>query len=302
MTNAVPAPVTVAIISLDSSHAVEFVRRMQAADCPEENRVPGLRAKTFLRFPSAYQREDGQDKRQAQLEAWGVVKAPDLAAAVAGVDGIMMIINDPAPHREWFERIADFGKPVFIDKPLASSIADAVAIATMAKQRGLRVSSASSLRSDAPLRHACAEIPHPTSVSVYGHVGVAPAGSSLVWYGVHSVEMLERAMGRGAVAVSARRDAEGVVAVVDYADRRRGVVELSASGYLYGGTLRDSSKAVSFAVDSNSCYSAQLREVERFFRGGEGPATLDSALEVTAILDAIERSYQTGGATQAVYQ
>jgi len=295
-------PVNLAIISLDSSHSVEFVRRMQAPDCAVEQRVPGLRAVSFLRFPSAFQAEAGQDKRQAQLEAWGVVKADDLAAAVAKADGIMLCLNDPAPHREWFERCAAFGKPIFIDKPLAASIADGVTIAKLAKERGLRVSSASSLRSDAGLQRACAEIPKPVSTTVCGCLGTAPSGSSLVWYGVHVVEMLVKAMGAGAVAVSARRDAAGVVAVVDYADRRRGVVELGTSMGFYSGTLRLNDKAVSFVADGASMYSAQLREIERFFRGGDGPATLENALEVTSILDAIERSYQTGGTTQAIYQ
>lgn len=290
------------MISLDSSHSVEFVRRMQAPDCAKEQLVPGLRAVSMFRFPSAFQAEEGQNKRQAQLEAWGVVKSADLESAVKNVDAIIMSINDPAPHREWFERLAGFGKPIFIDKPVASSIADAVAMVALARERGLRICSASSLRSDVQLIRACAAVPSPMQAMMYGPLGVAPAGSSLVWYGVHAVEMLERAMGRGAVAVSTRRDASGAVVIVDYADRRRGIVELTTGNYAYGGTLRDGKSATSFVSDTGACYTAQLREVERFFRGGDGPAGIDDALEVMAILDATERSFQTGGSTQPVYR
>ena len=39
--------IKVAIIGLDTSHSVEFPRRMQAPDCPEKNKVEGLKAVLF---------------------------------------------------------------------------------------------------------------------------------------------------------------------------------------------------------------------------------------------------------------
>lgn len=296
-----PDPIRVAILGLDTSHAVEYPRRMQAPDCPEAQRVPGLRATACLRFPSPFQSEQGQDQRQAQLAAWGVRAAAGLDDLLRDADAVMVEINDPAQHLSWFQRIAAAGKPVFIDKPLADGIAAGAEIARLARQHGTRTSSASPLRSDAPLAAACAALPRPTQAHVYGPLGRAPAGSSVVWYGVHAVEMLQRAMGSGAVAVTARRDAGGAVAIVDYADRRRGTVELTEGAWIYGGTLRDAKTAQAFAVDSSGYYTAQLREVERFFRGGEPPATLDDALEVLAILDAADRSLASAR-TEPVYR
>ncbi len=286
-------PIRIAIIGLDTSHAIEFPRRMQAPDCPDALRVPGLRAVSCLRFPSPFQAEPGQDTREAQLVSWGVRVATDLADAVRDADGIMLEINDPALHLAWFEKVAPLGKPVFIDKPLADTARAGAEIVRLARQHNLRAASCSALRSDAALNRACATLPHPTQVAVYGPLGRAPAGSSVVWYGVHAVEMLQRAMGSGAVAVTARRDASGVTAIVDYADRRRGVVELTEGAWVYGGVLRDSQNAAPFSVEAGAFYTAALREVERFFRGGEPSATLDDAMEVLAILDATERSAQS---------
>jgi predicted dehydrogenase len=267
---------------------------MQAPDCPEGSRVPGLRAVSCLRFPSAFHDEPGQDQRQAQLVAWGVRVASDVADALREADAVMIEINDPALHLPWFTQAVSGGKPIFIDKPLADTARAGFAMIGLAQQHGVRWSSSSPLRSDAALVAACAAMPHPTQTAVYGPLGKAPAGSSVVWYGVHAVEMLERAMGLGAVAATARRDGSGVTVVVDYVDGRRGLVELTDTAWIYGGILRDAKTAIPFSVDSSGIYTAQLREVERFFRGGEPPASPAEALEVMSILDAAERSLQSG--------
>jgi predicted dehydrogenase len=294
-------PLPVAIIGLDTSHSVEYPRRMQAPDCPAELRVPGLRAVSCLRFPSAFQPEAGQDARQAQLVAWGVRVASDLADAVRGAEAIMLEINDPTLHLHWFEQVAQLGLPVFIDKPLADTVAAGAALLRLARKHGTRMATCSSLRSDAALQLACAQVPKPDQAWIYGPLGKAPAGSSVVWYGVHTFEMIQRAMGLGAVAVTARRDACGVVAVVDYGDRRRAVAELTSDVWNYGGTLRVAKGATPFAVDSTMNYTAHLREVESFLRGGAPPATLDEALEVMAMLDAADRS-AVSGRTEPVYR
>ena len=141
-------PKTVAMIGLDSSHTIEYTRRMQDPGYPAANRVSRIRTATCLRFPSPFQSEPDQDKRQAILEGWGVRVTRDFDEAVAGCDAIFMPINDPAAHLPWFERCAALGKPVFLDKPMADSIASGRRIAALAAEHGVPFFSTSSLRYD----------------------------------------------------------------------------------------------------------------------------------------------------------
>ena len=60
--------IRVGIIGLDTSHAIEFPRRMQAPGPLRPSRVAGLRAVTCLRFATPFQNEEQLDGRQAQLE------------------------------------------------------------------------------------------------------------------------------------------------------------------------------------------------------------------------------------------
>lgn len=284
----------VALIGLDTSHTIEFTRRMQAPDCPEGQKVGGMVATRCLRFQTPFQSEEGLDQRQAQLEAWGVKVTADFDEAVIACDAIMLEINDPAYHLEYFKKCADLGKPMFLDKPVADTIQTGRAICDIIKAKNLRVFSASSLRFVPQFLEAFETVPQPTLASVYGALGKAPAGSSVVWYGVHAFEMLERALGRGAVSVFAKRDKAGVVALVEYDDARRGVVEMVEGSWIYGGCLRDQKTAAPYVVNMGRAYSDELELVADFFRGGKTPVDFEDSLEVMALLDAAERSVQSG--------
>jgi predicted dehydrogenase len=288
-----PTGIKVAIIGLDTSHSVEFPKLMQSPDCPTDLKMEGLRANTCLRFETPFQDESGLNQRQKQLEDWGVLVTEDFDETVRDCDAIMLEINDQAYHLEYFSRCAELGKPIFMDKPLADSSAHGREIAEIAARTGVRWWSSSSLRFVQALVDACTQVPTPKLVSVYGPLGKAPAGSSIIWYGCHAFEMLQRAIGRGAVAVTSHRDKAGVVCVVEYDDDRRGVVELTEGSYHYGGCLRGETVSP-YVADVSKAYAEQLREIAKFFQGGEPPLTTADMLEVMDMLDAADRSEQSG--------
>lgn len=288
--------IRIGMIGLDTSHSIAFTKCLQAPDCPPEQHVDGARVITCMRFETPFQDKEGLDKRQEQLEGWGVKVTESLDEVVADCDALMLEINDPAYHVEYFTKCAGLGKPIFLDKPMADTAANAKLIAKMAKDKGAKVFSSSSLRFVPALLAAIEAVETPMYTSTYGPLGKAPAGSSIVWYGVHAFEMLQRAMGRGAKSVLAHRDGAGVVSIIEYDNARRGVVELTEGAYAYGGSVRAPKKAVNFSADNALLYTGQLKEVVKFFQGAEPVVTLEDAVEVTSMLDAAERSVKSGAA------
>lgn len=286
-------PFALAIIGLDTSHAIEFPRLLQG-DAPKM--VDGLRAVTCLRFPSPFQTEEQQDGRQKTLEGWGVRVTRDFADAVAGVDGIMLEINDPAQHWTYFRQCADLKLPVFIDKPLAKNLADARKIVRLAEEKGMRTWESSSLRFSPDLAAARAAVGDALLCSVYGAMGIAAAGSSLVWYGCHSFQMLHQIMGNGAVSAQALQTSRGVVTVVEYGEGRRGVVESITGQYHYGGRIQSKEKVVPFQSNAGGLYYYLMLALREFFLTGAIPVPLRDALEVQAIMEAAEKSLASGQA------
>lgn len=287
--------INIAIVGLDNSHSVEFTRRIQSPDCKPQMRVNGLKIVSCLRFETPFQNKEGLDKRQQQLENWGVKVTENFDDCMADCDAIIMSINDPVPHLDYFKKCAVQGKPVFIDKPLADTLANGLAIRELAKQQNIAAVSCSSLRYTPALLDACEKVPNPQQAMVFGPLGDAAAGSSIVWYGVHAFEMLQRAMGSGAQTVTTVQDAGGVVAIVAYPDGRRGTVELTRDAFQYGGALRGNGQAAAFVKDDADLYTGQLNEIKTFFQTGQAPScTLDDAVEVMAMLQACQKSSDSG--------
>jgi predicted dehydrogenase len=279
----------IAVIGLDTSHSVEFVKHLQSPDCPPEQKVEGMRAVTCMRFETPFQNKEGLDKRQQTLEGWGVKVTESFAEAVKGCDAILLEINDPAFHLEYVKKVVRLKKPVFIDKPLASTFKEGVKILALLKKHGIRAMSCSSLRFAVELEQALAAVPQPQVVNVTGAYGKAPAGDSLIWYGVHAFEMLQRAMGRGAVQITATETEAGVVAIVDYPNGRQGVVEVRPFWH-YCGRLMTKEKIEQFKVDTGKIYAAQMRAVGAFLHGGEAPLAMEDALEVLAMMETARKS------------
>ena len=74
----------------------------------------------------------------AFAEAQGATVAPTLDAAIAGSDLVAVLVPNTA-HREVAERAIAAGKPTFVEKPIALSLADAEAISGLARERGVFV-------------------------------------------------------------------------------------------------------------------------------------------------------------------
>jgi len=288
--------VKVGIIGLDTSHTIEFTRRAQAPDCPEDHKVEGIKIINCMRFPSSYNSEEDQDKRQTQMEQWGVKVTKNIDEALEGVDAIMMEINNPALHLKYFTQMLDKvkGRPVFMDKPIADTFKNAKEIVDTIKKKQLKIFSASSLRFAPLIEQIAKEVPSPKVGFATGPLGKAPEGSSVVFYGVHTVEMLERIMGRGAKKVFAQESPLGVGATIEYSDGRRGFVQFNEKNWIWAALALDENGAKSYVIDGTYLYTILLKKIVEFFNGGDAPVQVDDTFEIQAILNAIDDSIASG--------
>ncbi len=286
--------IKVAIVGLDSSHSIQFANRAQAPECEPDQKVEGIEIISCMRFETPFQDKKGLDERTAQLEGWGVKVYEDFDKTVEGAEALLLEVNDSSLHVEYFEKAAKLGLPVFLDKPLADTMENGLEIARIAKEYNVRMFSASSLRFIENMVDTVDKVENIQCTSVFGPLGIAAAGESVVWYGVHAFELLQRAMGRGAKEVTAVNDEKGVVAVIHYEDGRRGVVELAKGAFVYGGSVRSNDDKAVFICDMNYAYKGLLERIVAFFNGAPAPVEFEDTLEIMNLLDTTVRAMKSG--------
>jgi predicted dehydrogenase len=123
----------VGIIGLDTSHSVAFTKSLNAADA-----LPELKGyKVVAAYPrgsadieSSVKRIAGytEDVKKLNVEITNSIK--DL---LKKVDVVLLETNDGRPHLEQALMVLQAGKPMFIDKPVAGSLKDTIAIYEAAK-------------------------------------------------------------------------------------------------------------------------------------------------------------------------
>ena len=82
---------------------------------------------------------DADPARQAKLASmYGVPGIDDVDGAMAGLDAAV-IATPTSTHAEWVKRSARHVRSIFVEKPLAGTLADAEHLAAFAGERGLRI-------------------------------------------------------------------------------------------------------------------------------------------------------------------
>jgi hypothetical protein len=191
----------IGMIGLDTSHCPAFVKLLN--DAANEFHVPG--AKVVKAFPGGSKSFSSSHSRVGQfteeLKALGIQICDSIEAAAQDMDAFFLESVDGTQHLEQFKILAQFGKPVFIDKPMACSFADAKAIAEVASEKNIPVMSASAIRYAKGIDGLIEADETVQACEAFGPMALLPDYRDYFWYGIHSAEVLYAMMGRGCKTV-----------------------------------------------------------------------------------------------------
>ena len=287
------ADLRLGIIGTDTSHVSVFSKAYN--DAASAGHIPG--AKVVIAYKggspdieSSASRVEGYAKEL--VDKYGVQIVPQISDMCGKVDGILLESVDGRKHLAQFKEAAKCGKPVFIDKPLAATYADAKEIARIAKASKVSWFSASSLRWAEilpPLRS-----PKNQTVTVWGP---GPLESThqldLSWYAIHPIEMLFTVMGSGCVEVTRTVSTNDVI-TCKWKDGRLGTVNVLRP---YGdyGAIAFREKEIVATPKYKHAYTNMLKELVQFFATGVPPVPNEETMEIFAFMDAAQRSKEAGG-------
>jgi predicted dehydrogenase len=291
----------IGLIGLDTSHVTAFAQLLN--DPAHRHHIPG--ARVTVAWPGgspdvamSISRVEGFTQTLREKYQTAIVGSPaDVAAAC---DLVFIETIDGRRHKALLEQVLPYGKPVFIDKPLACDPDDAQAILDLAAGAGIPLMSCSSLRYDDTLQAALADNTAGaiTGCDVFGPMAFLEPFEGLYWYGIHSVEMAVAALGPGCrrVQVVSAPDHDSVTCV--WEDGRLATLHGLRNQHSQFGLTLHRQKGVRFVDTANSrpCYASLLEAILRSLPQGRSDIAGADMLEVIRIIDAANTSRRTGAA------
>lgn len=289
------------IVDCDTSHVYQFSRRLNHVDIDSDQWVDG--AQVVLAYPGTSRVTDPTRIAEylTAARAAGVQLVDRPEDLLGHVDAVLVESNEGAVHRERATPFIEAGLPVFIDKPFASSTADARALVDLAARHHVPLLSASALRFAADIRAVSSGTPdlgQLVGVDVHSPATLHPHNPGLFHYGVHGVEMLYALLGTGCQDVSCTFHDSGEVVVGRWRDGRLGVLRGIRRGTRGYGFVAYGERGIhQTAIDLQNIYRDLLRVMVPVLQGAPSPVDPQELVEVVAFQEAALESARGGGRT-----
>ncbi len=294
--NRIAKDAKVGIIGLDTSHCTAFTKLLNDPEAPEDiagYKVVAAYPKGSPDIESSISRVPGYIE---EIKTYGVEIVDSIDALLEKVDVVLLETNDGRPHLEQALPVLKAGKPLFVDKPVAGSLVDALAIFRASERYGVPVFSSSSLRylTNAQNIRKGESIGKVVGADVFSPASLEKTHPDLFWYGIHGVEMLFTVMGTGCRKVTRFHTTDTDIVVGTWYDDRLGTfrgIRSTKSGY--GGTAFGEDGIA--ALGPYESYRGLVVAIVNFFRTGIAPVSAAETLEIYAFMEAADESKRRDG-------
>jgi len=290
-----PRPLRAGMIGLDTSHVPAFAKLFNDPKAPSE--LAGIRV--VAGYPGGTDLPASRDrvgKFTEQLRGMGVEIVPTIPALLEKVDVVLLESVDGRIHLQEAIPVIKAGKPLFIDKPAAGSLADTIAIFDLAQRHNVPCFSSSSLRFGGGIQElktnaALGEI---VGAITWGPCSYQEGTPDMFFYGIHGIEALFTLMGTGCETVSRLQadDADVLTGVWQggrvgtYRGIRRHKEEFGAAAFGTKGIV---------PTTKSDRYEELCQEIVRFFKTRQPPVTAAETIEIFAFMEAADESKRQGG-------
>lgn len=288
------ADLRLGIIGTDTSHATNFTRIMNEAS--DKDHVPGVRIVGAFRGGSpdvANSRNRIEGFTEEITKKRGVPLVEKISAFCGKVDGLMILSVDGRAHLDQFRQAAECNVPVYIDKPMASTLADVREIARIAAEKHIPWFTSSAMR--------FTEIQSLRGPGISGAIVWGPGPLEehhqleLSWYAIHPIEMMFVIMGTGVVEATRTYAESGDVITGKWKDGRTATVRALRPYGKYGAVVFLPDNQSRMISDVEASYGPIVTAIVNFMRTKEPPVPNAESLELFSFIDAAQRSREQGG-------
>jgi len=273
----------IGIVGSDNSHAITFSQIANGID--RENYVPGFKVTHLFGFDEARNRE--------VAEKGGIENiVSDINEMVGKVDVVFVVFRHGGLHLKYAKPFIENGIPVFVDKPLADTVADAKKLIELAKEKQTLLTSFSTLRFTDAVQEMkkLFRSEEPVFLNVLGPGDLESEYGGLIFYGVHCAEIFNEIAGKGVREVYAAAKSKNIIATLSH-EKLIGTIKISPE-IPYVFSLEGVTKKTYFStkVESKDCYKRGMVKIKEMLDSKQWVLSEDEMLEPVAIIKAIEES------------
>ena len=290
------------LLDFDTSHAVEFTKRLNHLAIDKEQFVDG--GKVVIGCP-------GESKLSPEriagftdeMKKLGVPLADKPTDMIGKVDAMLIEAVDGSVHYERARPFLEAGIPCFVDKPFACSVSDARKMIDLAAKKKLPLFSSSSLRFAPELVDFVADQKHGKILGAisYGPASLHERNPGLFHYGIHAVEVLYTLMGPGCETVTCTADKGADVTTGHWRDGRIASVRgVRAGAADYGAIAFTEKRVAQVPIGTKFIYRELLKKVVETFTTGKPPIDIAETLEIVGFIEAAFKSQNNHGMPQKI--
>jgi predicted dehydrogenase len=286
----------IGIIGLDTSHSQAFTKLLNSPDA--DPAFGGY--KVVAAYPPGSKDIAFSVGRIPQITkdvaAMGVEITTSIAALLSKSDVVLLNTNDGRLHYEQALEVMKAGKRMYINKPLAGSLKDILAIFADSHTYRAPVFSSSAMRYFENIKDISADKTGKIlGADAYSPATIEKTHPDLFWYGIHGVEMLYTLMSTGCTQVIRVSEADTDLVVGTWEDKRIGTFRGTRSGtHDYGATLF-TEKAVVKMQEAKG-YHGLVQAITQFFDTGISPVSQAETTEIYTFMAAADESKRLNGA------
>ncbi|MBN4046683.1 Gfo/Idh/MocA family oxidoreductase [bacterium AH-315-P07] len=288
--------IRIGIIGLDTSHVTAFTKLIN--DPKAKDHVPGAKVIAAYRggsddIESSYSRLDKFTKELQ--ENYGVKIVDTIEELCTLVDAILLESVDGRPHLAQVTPVFEAGLPVFIDKPLAGSLRDAIEIKRLGEKHDVPWFSSSSYRYYKSMTDLMAQdVGEIRGAMSYGPASLEPTHPDLFWYAVHPTEALFTALGTGCETVTRITTKDTDVVTGIWSGGRVGTLRGLRNASTPHKVILFGTKKVAEQKGGGN-YAPLVVEIIKFFKTKVPPISPEETIELFAFMEAADESKRQGG-------
>jgi hypothetical protein len=288
-------PLRAGIIGLDTSHVPAFTKLFNNPKADGD--LAGI--KVVAGYPGGTDMPASKDrvaKFTEQVRGMGVEIVDSIPKLLEKVDVVLIESVDGRIHLKEAREVFKSGKLVYIDKPVAGTLPETIALFELAKKHHVKTWSSSSSRFGPELlaMKNNAEVGDILGVTTWGPCSYQSGTPDLFFYAIHGIESLFMLMGTGCETVARSKGVASDQVTGMWKDGRIGTYRGIVKGKAEFGAMVYGSKGVQQGAKAVS-YEALCRQIGKFFRTGEPPVSEAETIEIFTFMEAADESLRQGG-------